>query len=209
MITLYGYPRTRSLRVSWLLEELSLDWQYRLVNFAKNDHRSPQFLALNPQGKVPCLCDNDITICESSAICLYLAEKYGHHWLPAPGTAESASHHEWISYIITELEQPLWSMGKHRFALPESIRLPEMLAVAAWEFKKALKVAESRMQGDEYLLGHFPTVADILLAHTLNWAIKFDQKLPLKLEKYRQFVCRRPALSRALDRENRTLLDSD
>ncbi|MGF1738563.1 glutathione S-transferase family protein [Photobacterium satsumensis] len=209
MITLYGYPRTRSLRVSWLLEELSLDWQYRLVNFAKNDHRSPQFLALNPQGKVPCLCDDGLTICESSAICLYLAEKYGHHWLPEPGTAESASHHEWVSYIITELEQPLWSMGKHRFALPESIRLPEMLAVAAWEFKKALKVAESRMHGDEYLLGHFPTVADILLAHTLNWAIKFDQKLPLKLERYRQFVSRRPALSRALNRENRTLLDSE
>ncbi|KLV03753.1 MULTISPECIES: glutathione S-transferase family protein [Photobacterium] len=205
MITLYGYPRTRSLRVSWLLEELGVDWQYHLVDFNKSEHRSSQFLALNPQGKVPCLIDGDTVVTESAAICFYLAERYGHHWLPEPGTAESATHHEWTSFIITELEQPLWSMGKHRFALPESIRLPEMLPVASWEFKKALQTAEARIPEQGYLFGHFPTVADILLAHTLNWAVKFDQKLPLKLEKYRQYVSRRPALSRALERETRAL----
>ncbi|WP_036829796.1 glutathione S-transferase family protein, partial [Photobacterium sanctipauli] len=124
------------------------------------------------------------------------------------GTADSAKHHEWVSFITTELEQPLWSMGKHRFALPESIRLPEMLPVAAWEFKKALQTAETRVKGKEYLLGNFPTIADILLTHTLNWAVKFDQKLPAALEEYRQHVSRRPALSRALAVEQQALIDS-
>ncbi|MGF1689149.1 glutathione S-transferase family protein [Photobacterium japonica] len=205
MLTLYGYPQTRSLRVSWLLEELGLDWHYHPIRFHQNAHRAPQYLALNPQGKVPCLADDDLVISESTAICLYLAEKYGHHWLPAPGTAESARHHEWISFITTELEQALWTMGKHQFALPETIRLPEILPVAAWECRRALKTAEQRVPEEGFLLGHFPTVADIFLTHTLNWAIKFEQKLPLKVEKYRQFVSRRPALSRAIEREQRAL----
>ncbi|KLV06263.1 glutathione S-transferase [Photobacterium aquae] len=205
MITLYGYPRTRSLRVSWLLEELGLDWQYQLVDFSHNAHRSAPYLALNRQGKVPCLNDDGIVITESAAICFYLAERYGPHWLPEPGTADSAKHHEWVCFTTTELEQPLWSMGKHRFALPEAIRLPEMLSVASWEFKRALQTAESRLGETGYLFGKFPTVADIILAHTLNWAAKFDQKLPEKLEKYRQFISKRPALSRALDRETRAL----
>ncbi|UTV28125.1 glutathione S-transferase family protein [Photobacterium atrarenae] len=205
MVTLYGYPRTRSLRVSWLLEELGLEWEYQLVDFNNNEHRAPQFLARNPAGKVPCLIDDQIVVTESAAICLYLAEKYGRHWLPKPGTPEAATHHEWISFITTELEQPLWTMGKHRFALPEKIRLPEMLPVAAWEFKKAVQIAESRFNQAAYLLGQFPTVADILLTHTLNWAVKFDQKIPPKLEKYRQFANRRPALARALNLEQQAL----
>ncbi|UXI01687.1 glutathione S-transferase family protein [Photobacterium sp. TY1-4] len=205
MITLYGYPRTRSLRVSWLLEELGLEWEYQLVDFNSGEHRSPGFLAINPSGKVPCLKDDKTFVTESAAICFYLAEKYGQHWLPKPGTPESAAHHEWISFTITELEQPLWTLGKHRFALPEKIRLPEMLSVAAWEFKKAVQVTDARCPQDTYLLGNFPTVADILLTHTLNWAVKFDQKIPDKLEKYRQFVNRRPALARALALEQQAL----
>ncbi|GAL09019.1 glutathione S-transferase family protein [Photobacterium aphoticum] len=205
MLTLYGYPQTRSLRVSWLLEELGLDWHYHPVHLHQNAHRAPTYLAINAQGKVPCLTDDDLTISESTAICLYLAEKYGQHWLPEPGSADSAHHHEWISFITTELEQALWSMGKHRFALPESIRLPEMLPVAAWECRRALKTAEQRVPETGFLFGHFPTVADLLLAHTLNWAAKFEQKIPLKLEKYRQFVSRRPALARAVEREQRAL----
>ena len=115
---------------------------------------------------------------------------------------------EWISFIITELEQPLWSIGKHKFALPEQIRLPEMLPVASWEFKKAVQTAEWWLPDSDYLMGNFPSVADILLGHTLNWAAKFDQKIPAKLEKYRQKISRRPALLRALNQEQQALAGS-
>jgi glutathione S-transferase len=207
MITLYGYPRSRSLRVSWLLEESGLDWQYHLVNLMKGEHKSPSYLALSYQSKVPILKDNDITLCESSAICFYIAEKYVPQWLPKPASAESALHHQWVSFIISELEQPLWSMGKHKFALPEQIRLPEMLAVASWEFKKAAQTAEAWLPDSAYLIGRSPSIADILLAHTLNWAVKFEQKLPTKLERYRQKLNQRPALIRALSKEQQALAD--
>ncbi|OLQ78563.1 glutathione S-transferase [Photobacterium proteolyticum] len=208
MITLYGYPRTRSLRVSWLLEELGLEWQYHLIDFAKGEHKSADYLAICPQGKVPALKDDETTLTESAAICLYLAEKYGKHWLPKPATPQAAKQLEWVSFIITELEQPLWSMGKHRFALPKQIRLPEMISVAKWEFKKAAQTAEKWLPDTEFLAGQFPSVADILLTHTLNWAVKFDQKLPPRLETYRQHMSRRPALLRALNQEQQALADN-
>lgn len=99
-------------------------------------------------------------------------------------------------------------MGKHKFALPKPIRLPEMLSVANWEFKKAIQTVETWLPSSEFLIGNFPTVADILLTHTLNWAVKFDQKLPPKLEKYRQHMSGRPALLRALTQEQQALANN-
>lgn len=202
MIKLYGVPRSRSLRVSWTLEELGLDWQYQYINFAKGDSRSPDFLAVNPCGKVPALVDGDLVLTESAAIILFLAEKYGDRkLLPAPASDASALHHKWVSFIICELEQPLWTIGKHKFALPEDIRQQSMFAVAKWEFDKAAELAENWLPERDFLLGDELSVADILLAHTLLWATRFEQDIPPKLAAYRDRVTARPAMSRALEKE--------
>lgn len=201
MITLYGSPRTRALRVSWLMEEIGLDWQYQPIDFSKGQHKSPEFLKINPCGKVPALTDGDLTLIESAGICMYLAQKYASHWLPEPGSAESGTHFQWLSYIIAELEQPLWTMAKHKFALSQDLRVSQVQATAKWEFDKAAEVAEGLLPDSEFLCGQNPSVADILLTHTLNWAVKFEQKLPEKLEAYRQRLSARPALRRALDKE--------
>ncbi|WP_417346367.1 glutathione S-transferase family protein [Ferrimonas sp.] len=207
MITLYGFPRSRSLRISWLLEELGVEWQYSLVDFNKGEHRSPDFLAVNPAGKVPALTDGELTLLESGAICLHLAEKYGNHWLPQPGTDEAARHHQLLFFTLCELEQPLWTIGKHKFALPKELRVPQIVETAAWEFARATSVIESWVPEQGYLLGENPTVADILLAHTLNWAHSFKTPLPEKLENYRLRLSQRPALGRALQRELEALPD--
>ncbi|MCG7500204.1 glutathione S-transferase family protein [Vibrio sp. Of7-15] len=202
MITLYGIPRSRSLRVSWLLEELQLDWSYKFINFSQGENRAPDFLAISPEGKVPALQDGDLHLNESAAICLYLAEKYGQgKWLPASGSADSARHHQWVSFIISELEQALWSIGKHKFALPKEQRIPEMLATAQWEFNKAATTASGRLPSSTYLFGESPQVADVLLCHTLNWAVKFEQVLPENLETYRQTMSARSAMKKALEKE--------
>ncbi len=201
MITLYGLPRSRSLRVSWMLEELGLDWNYHYVNFQAGEQRGEEFLALNPCGKVPALRDGDMVISESAAICLFLAEKYGPQFLPEPGTTASALHHRWISFTTTELEQALWSMGKHRFALPEEQRIVEMIDTATWEFNQAAAIAEGWVPESGYLLGEQFSVADILLCHTLNWAVSFQQSLPEKLMNYRKRTSQRPALNSALEKE--------
>ncbi|MCM2680066.1 glutathione S-transferase family protein [Echinimonas agarilytica] len=200
MITLYGSPRSRSLRVSWCLEELGLEWVYKRVDLSKGEHRSEGYLAMNPNGKVPMLTDDDLVLSESFAICMYLAETYGNGKLLPTSVADKGRHHQWLSLITCELEQPLWTMGKHKFALPEPQRVEPMLEVAEWEFEKICNELEPRMPDTDSLFDEF-TVADILLTQTLNWAVKFGQPLPPKLAAYRKRNSQRPALSLALDKE--------
>ncbi|GAA5190269.1 glutathione S-transferase family protein [Ferrimonas gelatinilytica] len=202
MITLYGYPKTRSLRVSWLLEELGVEWQYHLVDLKQGEHFRAPFSQLNPRKKIPTLTDGSLTLSESAAICLYLAERYGQEqWLPQPGTDASGKHHQWISLITCELEQPLWLMGKHKFALPPARRVPEVLECAHWEWQKILEEVDPELPESGFLLGDHPMVADLLLAHTLNWAKNFEQPLSERAEAYRARICQRPALKRALKKE--------
>lgn len=201
MITLYGTPRSRALRVSWALEELGLDWQFEFINFAKGDNRSETFLALNPSGKIPVITDDGLVLTESAAIVSYLGEKYGQgDLLPAAGSTNSALYHQWYSFIICELEQPLWSMGKHKFALPEEHRISAMRDVAIWEFNKAAAIAETWTPETGFLLGDKFTLIDILLCHTLMWATVFEQTIPPKLAAYRDRLQQRPALMSALNK---------
>lgn len=202
MITLYGMPRSRSLRVSWALEELELTWQYKKIRLDQGEHRQPSFKVLNPAGKLPVLQDGKQTITESAAICLYLAEKYNDKsLLPHPSSSDSARHHQWISFILTELEQPLWNISKHSFILPKEQRIGEMLPLASQEFEHACETACHWLSDGPYLLNDQFTVADILLTHTLNWAITARQSLPEPLNSYRKRVSRRPALASALEKE--------
>ena len=199
MITLYGTPRSRALRVSWLLEELGIDWTFSFINFSKGDNRSDSFLALNPSGKIPVISDDNLVLTESAAICQYLAEKYGEgRLLPTAGTTNAGHYHQWVSFIICELEQPLWTMGKHKFALPDEQRQPCILPVAKWEFDKAAALAEAMMPNTPYLLGDELSVADILLAHTLMRATVLEPTLPPKLTTFRDRLQTRPALAKAL-----------
>ena len=201
MITLYGTPRSRALRVSWALEELGLDWQFSFINFLKGDNRAQTFLGLNPSGKIPVLTDDELVVTESAAIVSYLAAQYGPESLlpsKAATKAELARFNEWYSFIISELEQPLWSMGKHKFALPEAQRLRAMRDVAMWEFDKAAAIAEDWTPESGFLLGDKFTIIDILLCHTLMWATVFEQTIPAKLAAYRDRLQQRPALISAL-----------
>ena len=153
-------------------------WQFQFLDFAKGENRSDWFLTLNPSGKMPVLKDGEFVLTESAAIMQYLAEVYGPNWLPARGTQASALHAQWVSFITCELEQPLWTIGKHRFALPEAQRLPAIFPTAKWEFDKAAAIAESWVPEQGYLLGEQVTIADLLLAHTLMWATRFEQTIP-------------------------------
>ena len=73
---LYGFGPTRSLRALWGLKELGVDFDFEVVNLVAGENQRPEFLRLNPAGKLPVLVDGDLVITESAAIVLYLAEKY-------------------------------------------------------------------------------------------------------------------------------------
>lgn len=77
MIKLYGGKRSRAAIVQWYLEELALSYEFVLLDMEAGEHRQSAFLAINPMGKVPALVDGELTLWESGAILLYLADKYG------------------------------------------------------------------------------------------------------------------------------------
>jgi glutathione S-transferase len=206
MYHVYGMPRTRATRVVWALEEIGAEYCYHLIDLMKGEGQSPDFLKLNPFGKVPVLCDRELLLTESAAICTYLADQNPQvNLVPAVGTVERGQYDEWCYFVLTELEQPLWTIHKHRFVYPKEKRVKQMLDVAAWEFQRATNVLAQKMGKREFLVdGHF-TMADILLAHTLIWArvYKLNYDHP-EIESYVQRISERPALARAKEREQRT-----
>ncbi len=175
MLTLYGLPKTRSDRALWALEEKGVPYQFQYVHLGKGEGRAPEFLALNPAGKIPLLVDGDVVVSESIAICNYIADRCaGNAIAPVFGSDERAHYDQWCSFAISELEQPLWAMAKHRFVLPEERRVPAIMDTARWEFTVAAQILAKGLEGREFILGNNFSAADILLGHTLAWARAFD-----------------------------------
>jgi glutathione S-transferase len=199
MKTLYGMPNTRSFRVLWTLEESGLEYDYRVVNLGKGGGQDPEFLRLNPAGKLPVLTDGELVLTESAAICSYIAEEAPAAGLIPPATSSvRACFYQWCFFVLSELEQPLWTMGKHKFALPKEYRVPKVLPTAAFEFQRAAAVLEKALAERDFLVGNSFTVADLLATHTLNWARAFKVDPGSKrLEILRQKHSSRPAFLRA------------
>ena len=176
----------RSFRCLWALEESGLEYDYVPVKLfsdpAESDSaQNPDYLELNSQGKVPTLIDGDLVLTESIAIMNYSARSAPESGLlPNASMAAYARHDELVCFILAELEQPLWSTGKHRFALPEDQRIPQMLDTAQFEFAKAVDTLDRLLGDGEFAEEKHFSMVDILLAQTFNWAIRFEFDVPEK-----------------------------
>lgn len=203
---LYGMGQSRSIRALWALEEAGLPYEYEEVTLRtpaeeENSAKHPNYIALNSQGKVPTLVDGDLVITESIAILNYIARCAPESGLlPNAGMQVYAKHDELVSFILLELEQPLWTKGKHLFALPEEHRVPAIFDTATFEFAKAIKCLQHLYSGEEFAIGNQFSLVDILLAQTLNWAQRFKFEIPEDLAAYKDNHFKRPAMQRALER---------
>jgi glutathione S-transferase len=166
---LYEFGPTRSIRARWTLQELGVDFEPIRVNLLAGEHRRPEFLKINPAGKIPVLVDGDRVLTESVAIVLYLAEKYSDKGLLPAGLNERAQVNRWLLFAATELEQPLWRISRHTVLYPEEQRLPGDVILASQEFKDMASVLEKHMQGRRFVAGHSVSVADFVMAYTLDW----------------------------------------
>ena len=203
MLTLYGCPKTRSVRAAWALEEAGAAYDYRKIDLGQGEGRQPPYLRVNPGGKVPALVEGEFVLTESAAICTYIGDKFPESRLtPAPGTQERGRYDQWCYFAMAELEQPLWTMAKHRFALPAEWRVPAVIDTAIKEFGVALALLKTGLGDKPFILGETFTCADILIAQTLQWA-KVANVLPesSRLSAYLERMLSRPALARARVRE--------
>ena len=169
MISLYGYNRSRWIKPYWTLKELGVHFEAKNVrpDLLRAEH--PEVVALNPFAKLPVLVDGDFVVFESSAISTYLADKYPEKKLsPKPATRDRALYDQWISLASTDLEQPLWRIAKHSFLYPEEKRSDADKELARYDFLREVSVLEKQIT--PFLVGGTFTVADIVMAYTLNWA---------------------------------------
>lgn len=170
MMKLYGLGPTRSLRALWALRELDAEFEFIPVGVLTGEVRSPDFLRINPAGKLPVLVDGDEVITESAAIVMYLAEKYPHKGLMPANLKDRAQAYRWSMFALTELEQPLWRMAKHAFLYPKDKRLPDDIALAREDFRAMAEVLERHMEGRAFIVGDGITIADCVTAYVLDWA---------------------------------------
>ncbi len=199
---LYGMGKSRSFRALWALEEAGIEYEYVAVEFAssaENGALSEEYKKLNHQGKVPTLVDGDLVLTESGAILNYIAANSADLTLiPSNSLVRRAKYDEMMFFVQTELEQALWSNGKHRFALPEAYRIKDMLNTATFEFNKAMEALGHLFDGEGFVIGEDFTMADVMLAHTLTWAESFKFDVPENYLTYRNKMYYRMACKNAI-----------
>jgi len=182
-IKLYSWPMSSGTRIAWALEELALPYQYVPLDAEKQEHRSPEMLAVNPHGKVPALTDGELKLFESGAILLYLGSRYGAAkglW-PEPKGQALADAVCWTVWAMTEVGTYMMQYLYHGLDSPVSYEPADRSKAAAAynraQLDRLLDALETRLEGRDYLMGGFSLV-DVAAA---SWLLLGTQ-LGLKLE---------------------------
>ena len=190
---LYGFAGTRSQRALWGLKEVDADFEFISVNLLEGEHKRPEFLRLNPAGKVPVLVDGDQVIPESAAIVLYLADKYPQKGLLPTDLNERAQVYRWTLFAVTELEQPLWRITRHTLVYPPDQRLPADIELARADFATMAAILEEHLDARDFIVGDRLTVADCVTAYLIDWAneVRLIDAFP-RLQAYLERLYARP-----------------
>ncbi|MFT3812748.1 MAG: glutathione S-transferase N-terminal domain-containing protein [Acidovorax sp.] len=166
-LQLYSLPTPNGVKVSIALEEMALPYEAHLVSFEKNDQFSPEFLALNPNNKIPAILDphgpggQPLALFESGAILVYLAEKTG-RFLPQDAAARYETL-QWLMWQMGGLGPMFGQLGFfHKFAGKDyEDKRPRDRYVA--ESKRLLGVLEQRLAGRDWIMGGDYTIADMAM----------------------------------------------
>lgn len=172
MYTVIGAPRTRALRVIWMLEELGLPY-----TIDPKPPRDPAVAAINPSGKVPLLVVGADTISDSVAICQYLADAHGQLTFPA-GTIARARQDSFTQFAVDDIESSLWTAAKHTFVLPKEMRIDAVMAACRYDFDRAMGFLSKRLGTQTFVMGDTFTVPDLLLGHCAGWAHSMGWTMP-------------------------------
>lgn len=180
-VRIYGVLASRAVRPLWAAQELGLNFQHENLPFTGGATRTPEFLAINPNGHIPALVDDRpdgrVVVWESMACALYLVQQYGRadgSDISPATAAETAAALKWSFWTVTELEKDALTVLMHRLAMPEAQRKPELADEAQKRLKVPLQVLEDELtrqkaQGYDYLAASRFTVADLCVASVVQW----------------------------------------
>lgn len=182
---LYYNPMSRAVIAKWMLDECGAEYEIVPIDLQKQEHKSAQFMKINPAGKLPALLDGDRRIFENAAIGLYLGDLYPAARLaPAVGAPERGRYLSLMVYSTSQLEP---SMGD---ALLKEKTAPSR----GWTDYEATKAAiESELGEGPYLFGNWFTMADIMVGSMLIWARRWGNPTGRpRLETYIDTLLQRP-----------------
>jgi glutathione S-transferase len=192
MMKLYWCPRTRSFSALWLMEETGQPYERVLTDISTGAQNAPEYLAINPMGKVPALRDGNATLAEAAAICAYVAERYPEAKLaPPPGDPLRAKYLYWLFFGPSCVEP----------AMVQVATKIEMNPVAAgWgEATRVFDVLDAALTKGPWILGETFSAADIVIGSGLNFVIRLFKMVPSRpsFDAYIDRCAARPAFQRA------------
>jgi len=180
-LKIYGIGASRAARPLWTALELGVAFEHIPVPYQGGGTRTPEFLAINPNGHIPVLIDEraegTVTVWESMACALYIARVHGRAdgQSISPATPrEEAEALRWSFWTVSELEKDALTVLMHRMAMPADQRKPELAEQAEGRLKVPLAVLEAHLQaqqakGEAYLAANRFTVADVCVASVASW----------------------------------------
>jgi len=198
VLKLYFAPRTRAVRVRWLLEELELPYELQRVTFKRTAGQF--FIQDTPTGKLPTLVDGDVVMAESGAIVQYILGRYGAGRLaPAQDSADWPAFLQWLHYAESTAFPPLGILVWLTLYRQDAAQHPALVDDARQRIATTLTRVEQALAGRSYLVGETFSAADIMMGFTLVAAAALGQLGPEfpSLRAYVERLQARPALQRA------------
>ena len=192
-LTLYTNPQSRGRIAHWMMEEVGQPYDTVWLDYGTS-MKAPDYLAINPMGKVPALKHGSAMVTEAAAICAYLADAFPQVGLkPAPGTPESAAYHRWLFFAAGPLEQAVVAktMG---WTVPEG----RSVMVGFGSYEDTLNALELALSDAPYVCGERFTAADVYVGSSVGWGLMFGtiEKRPV-FEAYAERLQARPAALQA------------
>ena len=199
-LTLYHAVPSRSAVARWMLEELGEPYDIHLLSLKAGDNRAPDYLAVNPMGKVPALRHGDIVVAESAAICCYLADEFPQARLNIPvGDPRRGPYLKWLFFGPTCIEPAITERAYPRKDPPSRATL------GFGDFDSVMcTLTKATASAAPFLMGEHFTSADVVIGSGLRWGMLF--KLIPERPEFTAYVGRlsqRPALKRATEKDAR------
>lgn len=196
MLRIHGSARSRGLRTLWMVGELGIPYEHADLLPRSPGTRTPEYLALNPNARVPTIEDDGFVLYESMAINFYLAKKHKSPLYPSDPRNEALAW-QWSFWETDRLDRQQTTYGNHTTGLPEAERKPE-LAAAAWaEIVPAMDVLEGALKKHRWLAGNDFSIADLNVAAAMYRSLTFDLSRWPAVHEWLHRCWDRPAAKRA------------
>lgn len=173
MVTLHYYPSNANAAPHMLLEEFGVDYDLVLVDRTTNAQKSPEYLKINPNGRIPTLIDGDHSIFESAAIMMHLVDKYPEKgFAPAMGTPERGHFYQWMCFLTNSVQEDLMSWFYPERLVGEEEGVRELIKAGAEKrVSQHFDVIEQHLQAQgPYFLGDKISAVDLFFTMIARWS---------------------------------------